>query len=60
MFLNPFTADKKYSLLNRGNFLQHLQMQLSQKRKMFSEYFSTFSKFRFNFEHFQKKYDPHS
>ena len=30
-------------------------MQLSQKRKIFSQFFFAFSKFRFNFEHFQKK-----
>ena len=30
-------------------------MQLSQKPKTFSLCFFTFSKFRFNFEHFQKK-----
>ena len=28
-------------------------MQLSQKSKIFSEFFFAFSKFRFNFEHFQ-------
>ena len=32
-------------------------MQLSQKGKIFSESVFAFSKFRFNFEHFQKKYD---
>ena len=30
-------------------------MQLSQKRKIFSEFFFPFSKFRFNLVHFQKK-----
>ena len=30
-------------------------MHLSQKRKIFCEFFFTFSKFRVNFEHFQKK-----
>ena len=30
-------------------------MQLSQKRKILSNFFFTFSKLRFNFEHFQKK-----
>ena len=59
-FGNPLTTDDKYSLLNRGNLLQHFQMQVSQKRKTFSEYFFAFSKFRVNFEHFPKKDDPHS
>ena len=30
-------------------------MELSQKPKMFSQFIFTVSKFRFNFEHFQKK-----
>ena len=51
---NPLTVDDKYSLLNRGNLLQHFQMHLSEKRKIFIEFFFTFSKLRFNFEHFQK------
>ena len=55
LFVNPLTADDKYSLLNRSNLLQHFQMQLSQKRKTFSEFFFAFSKFRFNFNHLQKK-----
>ena len=49
------TAENKYSILNRGNFLLNFQMQLSQKRKTFCEFFLTLSKFRFNFEDFQKK-----
>ena len=35
-------------------------MQLSQKEKIFLDFLFAFSKFRFNFEHFQKKDDPHS
>ena len=31
LFANTLTADDKYSLLNKNNLLQHLQMQLSQK-----------------------------
>ena len=60
LFVNPLTADDKSSLLNSGNLLQHFQMQLSQTRKIFSEFFFSFSKFRFNFEHFQNKDEPHS
>ena len=55
LFVNPLTADDKYCLLNRGNLLTLFQMQLSQKRKIFSEFFFTFSKFRFNLEYFRKK-----
>ena len=60
LFVKPLTADGKYSLLNRGNLLQHFQMHLSQKRKIFSELLFSFSKFRVNFEHFQKKDHPQS
>ena len=39
MFVNTLTADDKYSVLNRDNLLQDVQMQLSQKRKTFSPRF---------------------
>ena len=35
-------------------------MELSQKQNISSQFFCAFSKSRFNFEHFQKKDDPHS
>ena len=60
LFVNPLTADDKYSLLNRGHLLQHFQMPLSQKRKIFSQFHFTFYNFRYNFQHFQKKHEPHS
>ena len=37
--VNTLTADDKYSLLNRGNLMQHIQMQLSHKQKHFSKLF---------------------
>ena len=40
--------------------MQPLQILLSEKRKTFSEFFSAFLKSTLNFEHFQKKDDPHS
>ena len=54
------TAGHKYSLLNRDNLRQATQVQLFLKGKTFSEFFSTFLTGRLNFEHFQKKDDPHS
>ena len=59
-FVNSLTGNNKSSLLNSGNLLPHFLMQLSQKWKTFSEFLFAFSKFRFNFEHFQKKDDPPS
>ena len=36
---NTVTAVYKYSLLNRDNLTQPIQMQLSKKQKNFSEFF---------------------
>ena len=60
LFVNTLTADDKYSLLNRENLTQSIQTLLSQKQKTFSRIFSSFLKSTLNFEHFQKKDDPHS
>ena len=60
LFVNTLTADGKYSLLNRDNLTQSIQTLLSQKQKTFSQIFSSFLKSTLNFEHFQKKDDPHS
>ena len=54
------TADGKYSLPNRDNLMQPIPTQLSQKQNAFFEFFLVFSKSTLNFEHFQKKDDPHS
>ena len=54
------TADDKYSLLNRDNLKQPIPTQLSQKQKSFPQFFLDFSKSTLNFDHFQKKDDPHS
>ena len=53
-------AVDKCSLLNTDDLMQPIHMQLSQKLKNFSEFFSLFSKSMLNFEHFQKKDDAHS
>ena len=54
LFPNTLTADGKYSLLNRDNLTQPIQMQVSRKEKTFSRLFSSFSKSSLTFEHFQK------
>ena len=53
-------ADAQYSLVNRDNLTQPIQMQLPKKQETFSELFSRFLKFRLNFEHFQRRDDSHS
>ena len=60
LFPNRLSADGKYSLFNRDNLTQPIQMQLSRKQKTFSEFFCAFLKSSLNFEHFQKKDDSHS
>ena len=58
MFLNILTGDDKYSLLNRDNLRQHIQMQLPQKQKTFSSLPFSFLKYRLRFEYFQKNDPP--
>ena len=54
-FVNTFTAHDKYSVLNKQYLLHLIHMQLTQKRKTFSEFLFAISKARLNFEHIQKK-----
>ena len=42
LFLNPFIADNESSVLNRGNLLRHKKVQLSQKLKIFCNFFLGF------------------
>ena len=60
LFFNTFTAYDKSSVLNREYLMHPIHMQISQKEKKFSQFFSAFSKSRLNFEHIQKKGDIHS
>ena len=57
---NTLSADGMYSLLNRDNLTQLIQVQLSRKQKTFSRFLCTFLKSRLNFGHFQTKDDSHS
>ena len=54
------SAVDKCSLPKRDNLMQPIHMQLSQKLKTFSPYFSAFSQSRLNFEYFQKRDDAYS
>ena len=60
LFVNTLTDHGKYSLLYRDNLTQQIQILLSQKPKTFSKLSSEILKPTLNFEHFQKKDDPHS
>ena len=52
-------ADEKYPVLNRDNLTTASQIQLSHKQKNFSQFFAALLKFSLNFNHFEKKHDPH-
>ena len=54
------TAVGECPLPNRDNLRQPIHKELSQKLKSFSEFFRAFPKSGLNFEHFEKKDDPHS
>ena len=58
-FVNTLTANDKYSLLNRENLTQPIQILLSQKQVTVSQFFSPFLKSKLNFKYLQKKHDPH-
>ena len=54
-FLNRLTTGDNYSLVSRDNWMQTIQMHLSQKQETLSEFFCAFFESALNFEHFQKK-----
>ena len=60
LFFNTLTVDEKHYLLNRDNLTEPIQIQLSQKQKILSEFFFAFLKSILNFKHLPKKDDPHS
>ena len=60
VFVNTLTADDKYSVQDCENLQLLIQMQLSEKRKTFSEFFVPFLESTSNFERFQRKDDRHS
>ena len=54
------SAVDKCSLPKTDNLMQSIHIQLSQKVKIFSQFFASFSKSSLNFKHFQKKDEAHS
>ena len=54
-FLNTLTAIDNYSLISKNKWMQIIQMLLSQKQNIFSQFFSPFFESGLNFEHFHKK-----
>ena len=60
LLLNTLAADEKYHVLNRDNLTIPIRMQLYQKEKSFSQFFSVFSKCSLNFQDFETKGEPPS
>ena len=60
LLVNTLTADDKHYLLNRNNLAQPIQIQLSEKQKIFSEFFLPFLKSLLNFKDLRMKDEPHS
>ena len=52
--LNTLAVDEKYLVLHRDSLTIPIHMQLYQKGKIFSEFFTAFLKSRLNFKHFNK------
>ena len=60
LLVNTLAADEKYLVLHRNNLTVPIQIQLSKKQKKISKFFAAFLKSKLDFEHFEKKDDPHS
>ena len=54
-FFNTLTVDGKHYLLNRDNWAQPIQIQLSQKKIFFLNFFLAFLKSTLNLKHLPKK-----
>ena len=60
LFVYILIVNDKHYLLDRDHLTQRIQIQLSQKQRIFSEFFLTFLKSILNFKHLAKKDDSHS
>ena len=57
LLVNTSAADEKYPVLNRDNLTILIQMQLSQKQKIFLNFFAALLKSSLNFKYFEKEDD---
>ena len=60
VFVHTLTADGNYLVPDCENFQLPIQMQLSEKRKTFSQFFVPVLESTSIFKHFEKKDDRHS
>ena len=57
LLVNIFAADEKYPVPKRDNLTILIQMQLSQKQKIFLNFFAALLKSSLNFKYFEKEDD---
>ena len=55
LYVDILAVADKYSLCNKKNLTQPIQMKLSKKQKIFPQFFSPFLKFTSNLKHFERK-----
>ena len=60
MFRETLTANDKYLFLDCVNLANRIQMQLSLKPTIFSDFLFSFQESTINYKHFQKKDGRHS
>ena len=60
VFRHTLTANDKYPVRDFVNLSSPIQMQLSIKSTIFSDFFVSFLEYTSNFRHFEKKDDGHS
>ena len=60
VFRNTLTANDNYPVQDCVNLLSPIQMQLSLKSKMFSDFVVPFLQSASNFKPFEKKHDRHT
>ena len=60
VFLNILTSNGKYTVQDVENLQLSIEIQLSEKRKTFSQFFVLFVESTSNFKYFEKKHDGHS
>ena len=58
-FVNTLSVNDKHYLLNRDNLTRPIQIQVSQKQKIFSKFLFAFLKSILNSKPLRKNDDPH-
>ena len=59
LVVNTSPVDETYPVLNGDNLTIPIQMELSKRKKTFSQFFAPFLKSTLNFKYLKLKDDPH-